>query len=88
MSRVRAVAAAVVVAALVLTAWATLNGYWPGDLAGATRMTSTRDTGLISVALGLGALLPLKHLRFLLLAGAVTFLLLSLLFWIGVVGGR
>ncbi len=81
-------AAVVAAAALIVVVLVTLRGYDPGDASGATRMESTRQTGLISLALGLGALLPVHRVRWVLLAGAMIFLLLSLLFSFGVVGGR
>lgn len=85
---VRTVSILVAVVAALVLAWATVRGYDPGDAAGATRMRSTQQTGAISLALALVALLPLGVLRVVAAALAVIFLVLALGFWTGVLGGR
>lgn len=85
---VRSVSVVVAVAAALLLAWVTVRGYDPGDAAGATRMRSTQQTGLISLVLAVVALLPLGVVRVVAAALAVVFLLLALGFFSGVLGGR
>lgn len=84
---VRTVSVVSVALAGLLLAWVTVRGYAPGDAAGATRMRSTQQTALISLVLGVLALLPLGVLRLVAVALAVVFLLLALGFWSGVLGG-
>lgn len=81
-------AASVAAIALLVVLLVTLRGYDPGDAGAATRMDSTRSTGLISLGLAVAALLPLGVLRLVALAGAAVFLLLALGFWVGLLGGH
>ncbi|WP_151526217.1 hypothetical protein [Serinicoccus kebangsaanensis] len=69
--------------ALALVGVATLRGFMPGDAEGAARMSGAQDTGLISAALGLAALLPLGWFRWVLAGGAVVFLALASGFYAG-----
>lgn len=85
---VKVCAASVAAIALLVVLLVTLRGYDPGDAGGATRMYSTRSTGLISLGLAVAALLPLGVLRLVALAGAALFLLLALGFWVGLLGGH
>ena len=83
---VRAGAALVAVVAVAIVGWVTVVGYAPGDASGATRMSSTRQTGLISLGLAVAALLPLGVFRWILLIAAGVLLLLSLGFLTGILG--
>lgn len=73
--------------ALLLVVLATVRGFDPGDATGAVQMRSARQLALVSMAVAVVAMLPLRRLVPVLAGLATLLLLVAVGFWLHLIPG-